>query len=132
MLRHLLCKMSNPIRPFRPGHENVLPLCYQLALNNNLSQPQAFFSQSSNSAAKPNAQTIEENPYFAKYADKIKKAQAAKQPLNFGEDLKKKTTVNESCPQINCSELPEPSRVDKPIPKVTKLESGTQDIKGNY
>lgn len=80
--------MANPIRRCRPENSNVLPFCYELALGSqrSLASNSAIDTAASNSERK--SEHIEENPYYAKYADKIKKVQAkTTKPTTFS-DLK--------------------------------------------
>lgn len=71
--------MANPIKKLLPTDKKVLPLCYELALGAQLHQQlNLSTSAQTNSESKPPA-NLEENPYFSKYAEKIKRAQAEKE-----------------------------------------------------
>ena len=107
MFRQLICKMTDPIRRFRLVNTNVLPFCYELALGQ-----QRNFSVTLEATDQSNekSQNIEENPYFAKYADKIKKAQKTTNPAT--EDLE--SAKQETVPIVNKDNVPKESVVTEP------------------
>lgn len=63
---------------------NVLPFCYELIFKSNLT-PKSDLSTEASSSSK----SIEDNPYYAKYADKIKNSQ------NQGEKLKEQASLKQ-------------------------------------
>lgn len=79
-------RMANPLRnKLKTSDDKVLPFCYELALGRQLQQLQQLsLSTQANSEpeqqAKPTStQSLEGNPYYSKYAEKIRKAQAEKE-----------------------------------------------------
>lgn len=103
-------RMANPLRnKLKTSDDKVLPFCYELALGRQLQQLQQLsLSTQANSdqqQAKPTStQSLEGNPYYSKYAEKIRKAQAEKEA-----SAKASTTANAASALKTASE--EPSKV---------------------
>ena len=115
--------MSNPIRRLQFENTNVLPFLYEQVLRNGPESQERLFSSSSSpfgpqdSTTNVKTQSIEENPYFTKYAYKIKKVQATKiESLNLSENLHK-TIESKTSDLVNDKEQAIKSRkVEKSIP----------------
>ncbi|KAH9406266.1 ATP synthase mitochondrial F1 complex assembly factor 1 [Tyrophagus putrescentiae] len=126
-------RMANPLRnKLKTSDDKVLPFCYELALGRQLQQLQQLsLSTQANSEpeqqAKPTStQSLEGNPYYSKYAEKIRKAQAEKEA-----SAKASTTADAASALKTASE--EPSKVTSKATTTTaqSQEPETKSDKAN-
>ena len=126
-------RMANPLRnKLKTSDDKVLPFCYELALGRQLQQLQQLsLSTQANSepeqqAKQTSTQSLEGNPYYSKYAEKIRKAQAEKEA-----SAKASTTADAASALKTASE--EPSKVTSKATTTTaqSQEPETKSDKAN-
>lgn len=93
----------------RFNNQNVLPFCYELIFKNLNNQQQQALSTSGDQNATTKDGAIENNPFYAKYADKINKAVANKAPITKQES---KSEVSEAPKQTKSTESTDKPQVD--------------------
>lgn len=123
MWRAFLISMNRNLRSLPSKAGNALPLRYDVTLANQLSgisvANDSLETQESNSATsiKP---PLEENPYYAKYADKIKKAQDKEHASKgFVKQLK------------SSSGLKEEVKIEATVTNDEKLDQEVNKLKGS-
>lgn len=102
MLRLMLRKM-NPNRLLKPNDPTALPI-YQQFFRNLAEQASEQLNSENAGTRTTSKPTIEENPYFSKYADKIKKVQKASGDKKVEVEDVKKAEVEIPLPSSSAKE----------------------------
>ena len=120
--------MNRNLRNLTQPSNNVLPLCYSLAINPNnpvnklLLSTDAIVNAEQQQKQQSLKKSIEENPYYSKYAEKIKKAQLSSSSSLTSNDGDKKIESPEKKPSTTI--------VESVAEDCEKLKSEINTIKG--